>query len=727
MLNKPETGYYRRNQELEMITIRRRANRAQLYLPLKKPQQEIRLLRIMHQPEGSTIHCRLETFSLVDLCETFSSCRMEWSTTGNLSIIESLRDPGLRKSWATRSRVSCLPPMVRIASQQPYTELHRFVWGDFASLSYVWGDTAGARTIYVNDQPISVTANLEAALREFRREGLFSDRFMLWVDALCINQGDLHERAVEVQRMKDIYSAAWTVIAWLGEATANSDAGLQLVQDLAAFRGAGFESELERRLQDDPRFLGSTCWLGLQQLVNREYWSRLWIIQEIVMGDEFVRLKCGSSTVDWPTFCTGIAVLQEHLWLVKDKCLIEDVSPQPRAWSTTSLHLIYQDLSVFSTAPIALDSNLVFGRLLDLANATECVDKRDKVYALLGLMPIDVARLIQPDYNATIVAVYTKTAQAFIEAYGSLEPLREGNPWGPTKCPSWVADWQWDSRERHSRVEQPLWGPTYLFPCQNEPETFGTYSASGQSLSNAVFSNDGLQLTCQGFIVDTISGLSAAELGYFKWDHSSVEQPVRWHSAYGGFEGTAEALMRTLVSDRVRFGQRPDSRHHAIFHLPARFAVAGPQFNRRGWSWLSGQSGYYFRWERFRDAIDNFQLGQWRFRDFFDDEIPSDALEYDYTEVYACTERSAKRRRFMTTENGLIGWAPGDMYKSARNHVNVGDKIAIVLGCSTPLAVRPIGNAFQVLGEAFVQGLMDGQAIKDPRNSRFKLQDLVFK
>ena len=65
---------------------------------------------------------------------------------------------------------------------------------------------------------------------------------------------------------------------------------------------------------------------------------------------------------------------------------MEDVFPQQHIWSTTSLHLIYQDLSVISTTPITQNPKLILGRLLDLANATECVDDKDKVYALLGLM-----------------------------------------------------------------------------------------------------------------------------------------------------------------------------------------------------------------------------------------------------------------------------------------------------------------------------------------------------
>ena len=92
------------------------------------------------------------------------------------------------------------------------------------------------------------------------------------------------------------------------------------------------------------------------------------------------------------------------------------------------MHLIYQDLSIMSATPIAQDSKLIFARLVDLANATECIDDRDKVHALLGLVPDQVARLIQLDYNVTSATVYTNTARAFSDGFNDLEPLREGNP-----------------------------------------------------------------------------------------------------------------------------------------------------------------------------------------------------------------------------------------------------------------------------------------------------------
>ncbi|KAF2830838.1 HET-domain-containing protein, partial [Ophiobolus disseminans] len=38
----------------------------------------------------------------------------------------------------------------------------------------------------------------------------------LWIDAICINQSDLLERNHQVAQMRDVYTKAESVIAWLG-------------------------------------------------------------------------------------------------------------------------------------------------------------------------------------------------------------------------------------------------------------------------------------------------------------------------------------------------------------------------------------------------------------------------------------------------------------------------------------------------------------------------------
>lgn len=640
--------------------------------------------------------------------------------------LEGLRNTDLRKRWEAQNEIQHLDLIRRLSSHQPGSQLHRFIWGDYACLSYVWGEQTNTRYIYINGHPVNVTENLESALRQFHEDGLFCNHFLLWVDALCINQNDAEERAREVQRMKDVYRVAWTVEAWLGTSARHSEAGLQLLQDMAAFRRAGCEVELTTRLRQDPHYLGSTGWLGLHSIMDRTYWYRLWIIQEIVMGGSAVWVWCGASKISWEHFCDGVATLQEHLWLLKDKCLNVDVhvsvAEYGHAWKTTSLHLVYQDLSTLDKKPLTSNPAHAFGRLLDLANLAECTDARDKVYALIGLFPVEVTQLLRPDYTASLAEVYLQTSQAFCQAYGNLEPLREGNPWGPSLCPSWAADWLWSGRIRHSRNERRLWGPTYLFSHLDQDGNLIPYSASGRRESDFNFFADQRLLRCEGLIVDQISGLSAAGSGYFRWNTDTIARPEAWRSAYGGFESTQEALMRTLLLDRVRFGKKPGFRHRAILNLPATFEVAAPQFRTRGWEWLAGQAGYYFRWERFRRAIDDFPLGKWLFRDFFSDHIPQTTSEYDLAEVYACSERSVKKRRFMTTEKGLMGWAPDNMFGLTDAQTQRGDLIAIIFGCSTPIVIRPVGDKYHVLGEAYVQGLMDGEAT----SLGFETQSFVF-
>jgi hypothetical protein len=184
-------------------------------------------------------------------------------------------------------------------------------------------------------------------------------------------------------------------------------------------------------------------------------------------------------------------------------------------------------------------------------------------------------------------------------------------------------------------------------------------------------------------------------------------------SVYGGFDDTGEPLVHCLLLDRVRFGRKASCRHRAILHLPSTFTIGGPQFARRRWTWLTGQEGYYFRWEAFRKATAKFPLGKRLFQDFFSDVIPEDTEEYDYTEVYACLKRTLKQRRFMKTDQGFFGWAPDKTYGSKQQQSRKGDIITITLGCSTLSVIRAHGDRFQVLGEAYVEGLMDGEAMHD--------------
>jgi hypothetical protein len=693
-----------------------------IYHSLNPANREIRLLNILPGVEDHSqpVHCRLQIYSLDDLTSDYRKFTHE-------STSPTTHD------W-TSNRLSLqsanLAFLKRVHSTKPCPSLCRFNWGEFSALSYVWGDQSDKRAIVLNGHETFVTANLEAALRVFRSGCEFNDRVKLWVDALCINQDDLEERSSQIKMMRDIYGSAWSVVSWLGEESDSSSAAIQLVHDLAELKASGCIDQFVAQLNADPELYGKTHWIGLRDLMYRPYWFRLWIIQEIIVGSAATWIRCGKKTIAWNTFCDGIAVLHEHLWFIADRYLqvaIPGTGIQSQhIWRLSSLHLIYQDLAVLSQRFQQKTSEVGFERLLDLANSADCTDNKDKVYALVGLMSPVVATDLHPDYTLPEWKVYRDAARAFMRFNGNLDVLREGNPWGSARGLSWAADWSWPGRVRWTRHDQQIWGPEYLFSRNAAIKQDSAYHASGDRKHNATFDEDGRLLRCTGVIVDAISGLSARGLGYLSRCEKSTVSPENWKSVYGDRDATAEALYRTLVCDRVASGHRSGPQHAAIFHLPSTFALGGPQFKQRGWNFLAGQAGYYFRWQHFRAGMRDFSLGDVRFDDFFSEEIPPDASEFVYTEAYSCFDRSSKKRRFMTTDKGYLGWAPDNIYGGPDEQTKKGDLIAIVFGCSTPLAIRPYGEFYQILGEAYVQGLMDGEVITALEAGQYTTHNFAF-
>ncbi|KPI37153.1 uncharacterized protein AB675_3724 [Cyphellophora attinorum] len=85
---------------------------------------------------------------------------------------------------------------------------------DYTALSYTWAEDEPSHKIIVNDSLFSISQNLYGFLLEWRssRDG----PALLWIDAVCINQEDLEERASQVRYMQQLFRGARNVIAWLG-------------------------------------------------------------------------------------------------------------------------------------------------------------------------------------------------------------------------------------------------------------------------------------------------------------------------------------------------------------------------------------------------------------------------------------------------------------------------------------------------------------------------------
>ena len=167
----------------------------------------------------------------------------------------------------------------------------RLVWASFGrkpfyeALSYAWGDPSGKRIIRIENHELEIRTNLWHALHTFRTKRRSR---ILWVDALCINQRNVKERNHHVGLMKQIYTNAAEVLVWLGVASEDSHLAMRYLKMLLEPRVAWIPIDKE----------SSTA---LKALCNRDYWQRMWILQEVSLAKSLT-VYCGEDRVDWRAF-----------------------------------------------------------------------------------------------------------------------------------------------------------------------------------------------------------------------------------------------------------------------------------------------------------------------------------------------------------------------------------------------------------------------------------------
>ncbi|KAK4494502.1 hypothetical protein PRZ48_014800 [Zasmidium cellare] len=105
----------------------------------------------------------------------------------------------------------------------------------FEALSYFWGDPKVPRRIVnISGHKIEVTENLKLALYRLRHP---ENTRRLWIDGICINQGDDVEKSAQVQMMRAVYERAQQTVVWLGEEDDDSSTAFHLCNRLVDAHG----------------------------------------------------------------------------------------------------------------------------------------------------------------------------------------------------------------------------------------------------------------------------------------------------------------------------------------------------------------------------------------------------------------------------------------------------------------------------------------------------------
>ncbi|PVH74543.1 hypothetical protein DL98DRAFT_593983 [Cadophora sp. DSE1049] len=299
----------------------------------------------------------------------------------------------------------------------------------YKALSYTWGHVHtldDIQEIQLDNQIFFIRRNLSdflaAAAASKNENGHF------FIDAICINQLDYSEREAQVQEMTRIYRNANEVIAWLG---------------LPAPEQVDNVQTLSQTSRADCGFWTAAQWAGFKYLSYQNFWSRIWIIQEVLLAPSMT-VWCGTFTFPLSLFGGTSSNQSSHeLGLLANGrpstvldytsrlsspaeiitthrlCYVPRPLLDPLAQGTKvgTIQEITTDLRK-ATEIIVTYQSLVSDplcRLIRKFRALQCSDPRDKLYGFLGILnPSSRAKVIV-DYSKDVSYVYYQALKIGLE------------------------------------------------------------------------------------------------------------------------------------------------------------------------------------------------------------------------------------------------------------------------------------------------------------------------
>ncbi|RGP76883.1 ankyrin repeat [Fusarium longipes] len=314
----------------------------------------------------------------------------------------------------------------------------------FEALSYEWQEKIGTIPVQCDGQKIFVTPNCKAAMEKLR---LRDKSRYLWIDAICINQADDQERNQQVAIMANIYRAAKRVIMWLGEETEFTHTAFDILPSVATaqdmlLKGTRELSAVERPQEEeepeqeqDPQKLLSGISKdrnmkdAFEDLMERKYWTRAWILPEIVIAGPKGIVMCGNQSCEWPTMKLGM--------------------PRYRLCGFGILPSVFESTLVGDPAP---GTEVRFTDVLRVLHTLDASDPRDKIFASLGLVSKELAwkdkKLMErpvADYKMTVQQVFVHATRYIIDSHGIFWAWELGIQKSSKKVenlPSWVPDFE---------------------------------------------------------------------------------------------------------------------------------------------------------------------------------------------------------------------------------------------------------------------------------------------
>lgn len=598
----------------------------------------------------------------------------------------------------------------------------------YEALSYVWGELIFDHFVHCGGQRIGVTKSLHSALLNLRQSG--SAR-LVWIDQLCINQSDEKERSQQVRLMGQIYSQATAVVIWLGDADTDTASVYGLLHKLKKimdfktpqvyhlatgsvpedFEDAPEDSEtgLSRALTKLPWELtklpkGSSPDIrAIDRFFSRPWFFRTWTFQELVLSNR-CEVRCGTFCIAWDDFgksITGLGIAGYDPFI-------------SRGWRLATGAKRQKDHR-------ASGGRATLAYLLSETRGREVTNPQDRVYGVLGLVEAQMRDLITIDYVRTVAETFAEAARSCIQVQGSLEILThvEVRRLDKHDFPSWVPDWRFRTSTRLSLGMRNLSSHKY-------------FNAAGDTKPDLMKTNDWRKLGLRGLRIMQIKQFLDVKTA-LRLDDPCIEQgslgSSRWSPKVWSKLWRSAVEILEIPQQCVR---RPESLDHFIAFLwssairdpPSamdqletafRHTLVADLFPRvKGHSVEDGHFPAYQSWE---------------YHYFRRDVPPQVLLEHDRFVVDAMFNRKF-----------FIAGEDQDCYMgTALATAKEDDWIVVLAGGDTPMVLRPhlpVMESHEVsiesrkvswefISDAYVHGLMDGEAMQDFNRSSVRYEDFV--
>ncbi|KAI9773690.1 MAG: hypothetical protein M1840_006964 [Geoglossum simile] len=712
------------------------------YVPLNPTTDEIRLLTLHPGSPEAVIQCDVANTPLGDY-SIHGEGIYRWSE-GGIAWTRPKPRPGVEASEDTEWEISCLPTGGSTGDAIDITGLPQFrgetadmtglsVVPTYEALSYTWGDHSATAPILVNGFELQVTVNLFRALQRLRKGG---EKRVLWVDALCIDQSNLTERSEQVPRMRSIYQRAEQVVVWLGEAMGASDLAVDTLEGLGGRRGdmkdfikgqgewfgpqfdhfpgigRGIKGGERQRVTEglrqlnviDPGDVDVSGMAAIERFFKfRDYWTRIWIIQEIAHARS-IKIYCGSKSMGWETLAYTVYrdELRQGYGVVFNRLL--DASGVRKLiginWA------IRQPMRVWGHE---IGSTSFLQLLVDFRHH-KCTDPRDKVYALLGLPSVNKSiPFPMPDYRKSVSTVYCETARAIIQYERALDILclahsdLDGTQHG---LPSWAPDWTLQP------TAVPLVGlgdRAYVVSGESvvDSPVFKSQLRQGEEAARNVI-RDG---TKGVKVLDEIKGKSSSQLSHTHHPPNDIYVlPLK-----GAEVDVLAVVGRSITDVALSSGEwRSVVREWEDMIDSDRNQLRAPWLQRRVFDFcctlLKGRASTPeepdVNW--LEVLFEKYLL--WSGRLGPESPYLRHQLMARLDNIEKLIRANIPGWKFATTAKGMMSMVP--------NRAREGDIIAILFGADVPFVLRPVpGNTghFLQIGNAYVDGIMNGELMEDEK------------